>query len=121
MKQKITKFNYSSESFFGGQIDLNLVGNIVTVSTRNFERKELTVSHTPTVDEWLEFKSSLDIHKVWQWSQTYNEKHVLDGTSWSLIIHSHESKLATGGYGKHPPDFDIFLKSINRLVLDDIF
>ena len=121
MKQKITKFNYSSESFFGGQIDLNLDGNIVTVSTRNFERKELTVSHTPTADEWLEFKSSLDILNVWQWSKNYNEKHVLDGASWSLIIHSHEFKLETGGYGKYPPDFDIFLKSINRLLLDDIF
>jgi hypothetical protein len=120
LSQKISKFHYWSDSFFGGQIELNLKKNIITVETREGFGGVSVVSHTPTEEEWEEFVSSLDILKVWEWDKNYNEHLICDGISWSVTIHTNVSQLESGGYGELPPNFDIFCQSINRLMSDEI-
>ena len=122
LSQKISKFHYWTDSFFGGQIKLNLKRGIITVEiNRMGSSNSSVVSHTPTKEEWEEFVTSLDILKVWEWDKNYNDDHVCDGASWSLTIHTNVLKLESGGYGKHPPNFGIFHQTINRLMSVDIY
>ena len=121
LSQKISKFHYWSDSFFGGRIELNLKKDIITGEINRMGSSDVSVvSHKPTKEEWEEFVTSLDILKVWEWDKNYNEDHICDGISWSVTIHTNASQLESGGYGELPPNFDIFCQSINRLMSDDI-
>ncbi len=73
------------------------------------ERKQTSVGPrmfsstvTPTLQQWQEFRKSIDQLNIWQWYADYPSQGVQDGTQWSLEIAYADRALKTHGSNNYP-------------------
>ena len=88
-----------------------------------------SATFTPTLEQWQEFRKSLDELNVWQWHSDYPSGGVKDGTQWSLEIAYTDHVLKSHGDNNYPDasgkpngkpeptkDFSRYLAAIKKLI-----
>jgi hypothetical protein len=93
---------------FGGPSHLvSLEGGSLTYRTvpPHPDAPETVKLVTPSVEQWREFRNSLDKLGVWQWRREYMIPGILDGTNWSATIDYADKKASTRGqHSSYPKD-----------------
>ena len=103
-------------------IKLTLEGDKV-----NFERcdifndSDLVISKTPSDSQWDEFLDNLNKLKIWNWKKNYRNQGAFGGSSWHLSILTTLHEIESRGDTEWPPNFNGFLKSINKLMRIEVF
>ena len=57
---------------------------------------------TPSQDGWSRFQEALDAIGVWRWKTSYENNHVVDGTSWSLKVKIGDCVVNSSGKNAFP-------------------
>ena len=103
--------------FFGASYTVELKDGILHYSVRE-NGKETTTTITPTAEQWPSFRRALDELNIWNWRKHYKDRHVLDGTLWSVNIVYQGRKLASDGSNEYPrrKEFEQYLAAVRKLL-----
>ncbi len=97
------RFSVFIGGFMGESFQLQLKDGalIYTVLSRaqSSEKRSLI---RPTLEQWREFRQTLDRLRVWKWRPDYPNAGVMDGTQWSLEIAFEDRAIQTRGSNNYP-------------------
>ena len=101
--------------FFGASYTIELKDGILHYSVRE-HGKETNTTITPTAEQWISFRQALNELNIWNWQKHYKDRHVLDGTIWSVNIVYQGRKLVSDGSNQYPKQFEQYLAAVRKLL-----
>jgi hypothetical protein len=117
----ITKFEFFIGGFTSTDITLKLEEGAIVLIKRDSGRSRDRIVHIPSKEEWNEFSNSLKKLNIWNWKKDYDNPDILDGTQWELSIKEGSSKLDCYGSNQYPPEFEVFINAIHKLINEIVF
>ena len=111
----LRSFNFEIVSFPDGGAVVKLRYGKLIVEGRGLCYVE-PAEFKPTKEAWDKFIETVDGLNVWSWKKDYSDPYTLDGTQWSLSMSKAGSKVKCEGSNMYPPDFEKFVRAVNRLA-----
>ena len=119
-----TKLSLSIEGFDGASYRIDLIDG--TNEVRYLSNPKTFTSQPGTREEkltipkqrWLAFGKRLEEAKVWKWKKRYEEKGVVDGTVWQVLIEWDGLKADSSGDNAYPDvkQFAIYKAAVSELL-----
>jgi hypothetical protein len=116
----LKSFKFEMSSFSDGGAAVKLKNGKLVIEGRVPRYIEPTVIK-PTDEEWAEFLEVVDRLNVWGWKADYCDPYISDGTQWELSMSKGTSKIKCDGSNDYPPEFDEFVKAVNKLSGSDFY
>ena len=101
----------------GRSYEVKLNGRVIdyTWYDLGYEKRE-SERITPTTRQWKAIHRKLDRFGIWNWAESYSNPDVVDGTSWSVLIHWSDQKIESQGSNGYPERFDKILTAVSTLI-----
>jgi hypothetical protein len=117
------RFHIFVGGFARASYDLRLVNGRLEYRANDSERPEILL---PTSQAWERFWRAADGCDLWNWTKSYDNRDMLDGTQWKVEITLGSRRIKSGGSnaypgeerdgGSYPEPFMRLLQAVQELV-----
>ena len=116
------KLNFFIGGFSGDNIKIKSNGNELEVEMSDNPSPNSINFYSYLIDnnQWQEFWDEIDKQGIWNWKKSYSDNTILDGTQWELHLEKDGKIKKIWGSNDYPENFDIFIKSINKIAKTSI-
>ena len=116
------KLDFFIGGFSGDNIKIKNNGNELEVGiSDNPAPNPMNIySHLINNNQWQEFWEEIDEQGIWNWKNSYTDNTIRDGTQWELNLEKDGKIKKTWGSNDYPENFDMFIKSINKIAKTSI-
>ena len=116
-----TRFHVFIGGFGRSSYDVRLVSGRLHYQDNSAEAPEIL---SPTAEDWERFWSATEVCDLWNWTTSYHDPDILDGTQWKVEITLGRRRLKSSGSNAHPggnsdgrwDSFMLFLRAVRKLL-----